>query len=92
MTQDEIAKVFFDTFSGYKNIITPEIIKYGIVGERGTILYEISKGKGMYGEKVFGVTVITIGGEKRGELSRGGFLKLSQAEAYVANLDEFLSS
>jgi hypothetical protein len=47
------------TFEG-RNFITPDIIRYGRVGEHW---YELSQGSGIYGETVFGVTFRTSEGE-----------------------------
>lgn len=59
MTQEEIQQLFEETLKG-KNIMTPNIIEFGEVGDNYNLVYELSEGTGFSGEPVFGVTVLEV--------------------------------
>lgn len=82
MPTHEIKKIFEQTFMGQKNIVTPEIIRYGKSGKH---LYELSRGLDMNGSELFGVTVLDIWGKHVHALSKS-FYKKEEAEAYVKAL------
>lgn len=77
MTQKQIAKLF----PSEKNIMTPNIIRYGQVGSN---YYELSSGRGINNQAIYGVTVIT-NSKHNSELSNLCF-SLDEAESHINNL------
>jgi hypothetical protein len=62
MNNSEIAGVFSRTYKGARNFITPNVVEYG---KAGKLLYELSKGKRIFGEgTLYGVTFLTQSGDK----------------------------
>ena len=53
--QYEIPAVFNRFFKGHQNIMTPNVIKYG---NKRQFVYEISSGIGMFGDMIYGLTVL----------------------------------
>jgi hypothetical protein len=82
MTPDEIRNRFTKAFNGHPNFLTPEIIRYGKKGEH---LFEISTGRGLGSGHLYGVTVITVKGERCHELSKC-FDSLQEAHRYAKTL------
>lgn len=75
------SKAFRIVYKGDKNFMTPDFIGYR---ESGDLKIELSSGRGMDGDPIFGVTVVEVkGGEpkKRPDLSR---LCFSRREADLA--------
>ena len=60
MNHLEIAETFGKGVKG-SNFMTPNWISYG---QSGAFVYEISQGRGMEGERIFGLTVVEIEGYK----------------------------
>lgn len=79
-TPDQIAATFRQVYNGARNFMTPDLIKYG---KRGRHLYELSKGRGISNAPIYGVTVITIDGEKCHDLSKM-FYSYSDAVDYIS--------
>ena len=74
-------KTLFDTvYDGRMNPLTPEVLRYG---KAGRLCFELSKGEGINGEPLFGVTVLEIDGTKRHDLGQS-FPSLSEAEAHIS--------
>ena len=68
-----------------KNIMTPTIIKYG---QQGDYVYELSKGRGMTDNEIYGVTVVDLRIDKhRSDLSQM-FFELELAEEYINDLEK----
>lgn len=88
MTEAGIGRVFFQTFKGGRNFMTPDVQE---LGEAGEFIYEISSGDvldpGYPRDRVYGVTVLTKDG-KRTNRSLGGFASLEGAKAYAETLGE----
>ena len=82
MQTSEIRDKFRFTFKGAPNFMTPDILDYG---KRGVRLFEISTGRGLQGGPIYGVTVITVRGERRHDLSQC-FGTLADATAYTKSL------
>jgi len=82
MQTSEIRAKFHREFSGKPNFMTPTILDYG---KRGVHLFEISTGRGLRGDPIYGVTVITVRGERRHDLSQC-FSTLADATAYTKSL------
>ena len=61
MQASEIRAVFARVYNGAPNIMTPTILDYG---KRGDHLFEISTGRGMRGDPIYGVTVLTVTGDR----------------------------
>ena len=66
MQASEIRAVFARVYNGAPNFLTPTILDYG---KRGDHLFEISTGRGMRGDPIYGVTVLTVTGERCRDLS-----------------------
>jgi len=58
MNRTEISETFRRGVKG-QNFMTPEWVCYG---ESGDFVYEISQGRGMEEERIFGLTVVEIKG------------------------------
>lgn len=61
MTNAQIAAKFRRAYKGQNNFMTPKVLEYG---EAGDFLYEISEGRGIVSDMLYGVTVLTAQGEK----------------------------
>ena len=82
MTHSEIAAVFKRAFNGRMNPMTPQLVAYG---KKGNLLYEISTGRGIRGGPIYGVTVLTLTGERVPKLSQV-FGSRSEAHAFTKTL------
>ena len=58
MTSAEISEIFRGGVRG-QNFMTPEWVSNG---QSGDFVFEISQGRGMEGERIFGLTVVEIEG------------------------------
>lgn len=76
------AKALFDKKYKSKNIMTPEILAYGV---QGIFAYELSEGTGFRREPIFGVTVMELSGTRRHDLSQM-FHSLEDADEYIHTL------
>jgi hypothetical protein len=77
---NDIVQVFKTKFKGQPNFMTPNIVRYG---KKGEYLYELSKGEGIGGGTIYGVTFLTLEGERPEErVSKGGLTK-QQAEDWI---------
>jgi hypothetical protein len=80
MQTNDIKQIFDRKFKGQKNFMTPNIVRYG---KKGQYLYELSKGSGIDGGTIYGVTFLTLEGERPEErISEGGLTKY-QAENLI---------
>ena len=85
MSNTEIRDTFNRVYNGEKNFMTPHVIKYG---KRGKYIYELSDGDAfMRSGRIYGVSVLTTGGEKRTDLG-GSFQSKQEAEDYIKQLKE----
>lgn len=77
------SKALFDKHIKGKNIMTPEILRYGV---SGNYAYELSEGTDFKREPIFGVTVLTRRfGEHRNELCKM-FYSFEEAEDWIQQL------
>ncbi len=85
MKPNEIKEIFQETFKG-KNMMTPDIIKFG---ESGGFIFELSEGTGFNREPIFGVTVLELtegeAPKRRSDLSQM-FHNLTEAKDFAENL------
>jgi hypothetical protein len=79
--QDAIKRLFDNVYNNNKHLLTPDIERYG---KAGNYYYELSSGDGIQKEKIYGVTVLTIGGEKTDLNSF--FSTLEKAERFIKSL------
>ena len=86
MQRHEIAHLFHRTYNGKPNFMTPNPVTYG---KRGRLCYEISRGTGIDGRPMYGVTVIEIDMTKRHDLSQS-FPSFNEADKYVSS--DFMTS
>lgn len=84
-TPKEAKEVFQELFEGRKNIMTPDIIRYGW---RNHLAYELSEGTDMDNNAIFGVTVIdTSGTELDHDHNKSKLCKsLDEAKQYIRGL------
>ena len=84
MQPHKIKTKFIEVYNGNKNIFTPNILGYG---KRGDFLYELSWGDAIFPRQpiIYGVTVITLSGEKRHDLSQS-FQRKADAESFITKL------
>lgn len=79
------SKQLFDTHVKGRNIMTPDIIQYGVSGKYA---YELSEGTDFKHRALFGVSVITRRyGEHRHELSKC-FPSIEAADAWIVELGQ----
>lgn len=77
------SKQLFDENLKGKNIMTPDVIRYGVAGRYA---YELSSGTGLTREPIYGVTIVLRGsGERRHDLSKM-CESLEEAESYISSL------
>lgn len=80
--QAELRALFQARLKG-KNLMTPDVIRYGV---SGPYAYELSEGEGFSREPIYGVTVLLRGsGERRNDLSKCVY-SLAGAEAYIREI------
>lgn len=87
----DVRMAFKKTYKSY-NFITPHILRYGVINEEHGIIYELSYGKGLNDNNIYGVTVakydvIKDEGKPLHEHSLC-FPSLSKAEYYINSLKE----
>ena len=75
-----------------RNLMTPEILEYGYARDRA-LIWELSTGRGIFSERIWGVTV--VGRDAAGQPNRNAGKDLSkcchslrEAREYIASLDE----
>jgi len=84
MSNTEIKDAFDRVYNGEKNFMTPNVIRYG---KRGKYIYELSDGDAfMRSGRIYGVTVLTTGGEKT-ELG-SNFQSKQEAEDYIKQMND----
>lgn len=83
-TPTEVRAVFNEVYNGQPNFMTPTILRYGNIGNLG---YEISKGRGIYDETIFGFTVIELDTKKRRLDLCECFHSMSEVNAAIKNLN-----
>ena len=84
MRHDQIVKTFKKVFKGQNNFMTPDVLEYG---QRGEYIFEVSKGKGIGGETIYGLTVLGISGEHYHELS-GCYHSIKDINEAIAKLKD----
>lgn len=57
MTPNEVRDIFNQVYNGQANFMTPEITGHGSA-QSGRYLYELSEGRGIYGDRIYGFTVL----------------------------------
>ena len=67
-TPTSARELFRSTFKGSTNFLTREVVTYGWVAS-GRHAYEISRGEGMGGGYLYGVTIIDADGTHNSDLS-----------------------
>lgn len=77
----DIRAIFRRAYNGHRNFMTPELVGYG---QQGQMVWELSKGRGMSTEQLYGVTVIELPNIKRFDLSTC-FKSQADAMAYIRN-------
>lgn len=82
VTAQRVKELFHKVYGDSQNFMTPEVLRYGVAGPYG---YELSWGHGLFGGIKYGVTVLLLNGEKRHDLSAGGFT-LEEAEEHIRKL------
>lgn len=81
MQRHEIAHLFRRAYNGQPNFMTPNPVTYG---KRGRLCYEISRGTGIDGRPLYGVTVIELDMNRRHDLSQC-FDSFHKADEYVSS-------
>lgn len=72
-------------YGGARNFVTPEVIDYGLTNGYA---WELSTGRGLYNEPVYGVTVVNVLlGTKEYDLSKC-FMTHQEALAYAATIND----
>lgn len=67
-----------------KNVMTPDVIRYGQTGKH---VFELSEGTGFDGQPIYGVTVVNIEGEPKHDTNKSEmFYSREFAEAYIGDL------
>lgn len=82
MQTSEIRAAFRRVYNGKQNFLTPTIVDFG---KRGAHLFEISTGTGINRQPIYGVTVITVRGDKCPD-HNGCFDSLEAAYAHARAL------
>lgn len=77
---DQIGETFRRTIKG-RNFMTPSLVRYG---KRGRMIFEVSKGKGIWSPMLYGLTIIELPNIKRHDLSTC-FNDMAELEAYISN-------
>ena len=81
MTPEKVKEKFHDTYKGQPNPMTPTLVRYGW---RHKYLYELSSGRGLNDEAIYGVTVLTKDALTT-DLGKC-FSSIDDAESYITNL------
>ena len=89
MTIGEIDRIFGRVYKGKPNFMTPTILEYFAINN-DKLLVELSSGKGIFSDKIYGVTVLekTEEGYSASELTIGGFYSLEEAKNYITSLSK----
>lgn len=80
----DIGAVFNRVYNGDSNFMTPTLVKHLQVGG---LVVEVSKGRGMSQDTIYGVTVIELPGVKRPDLCKCCF-SMGEVTRYIACLRE----
>lgn len=67
MDRSEISAIFRRVYGSNQNFMTPKVMDYG---QRGRFVWELSSGRGMSNQPIYGVTIIEVDGSRRLDLSR----------------------
>lgn len=81
-SQESAANLLHEYIRGV-NFMTPEIVGYGWAGPHA---YELSKGTGIMGGTIYGVTVVDPGGKRRYDLSKGGFHSQKEVREHLDSI------
>lgn len=76
-------KQLFQEYVSGENWFTSKVERYG---HEGRFVYELSSGKDITGDVMYGVTVVEIGRGRRSDKSRG-LHSLKEAEEYIKTLN-----
>ena len=92
-----IRSMFYSVFNGAVNFMTPTIEDYI---RKGNLIIEISRGKGLFTPRIYGVTVLKVteieaflqeDGNyyevEKTELNSGGFSTRFEADQYIETLE-----
>jgi len=84
-------QAFREQLGTSKNIVTPNIIKRGTI-KRGRVFYELSDGRGIFGEGLYGVTILGVSEEETRKLSKFSrcFRVMGEAKEYIEQLKNSL--
>jgi hypothetical protein len=81
-TCDKIRKMFLEAYNDNMHFMTPNAIRYG---KAGRYLYELSEGRGIYSDRMYGVTFLNLDGSKTTGLN-SHFSSQIKAERFIKNL------
>lgn len=89
-TQDQINRHWRSVYHGHKNLFTPEVLERAQAPGTNYI-YELSTGSGMFGDEIYGVTIIEVSAglaTERHDLSQPFIGKDAKKEAlkYIESL------
>lgn len=59
----DVDKVFDKVYKGGMNFMTPNLVMRGVINPR--FVYEISTGRGIHGERIFGITILGLTSKKK---------------------------
>lgn len=84
-------QAFQRVYGQNRNIVTPRVIRYGTI--HGSYFYELSTGSGIFGDRIYGVTILRLTAD--GELEKQHDLNQcvhseTEAETYIKQLRETL--
>ncbi len=84
----EAGEIFNREYKYANNFMTPNLIRYGFINR--FIVYELSQGKGINHEDIFGLTLVSIGRDNKTHRSEKSRLCMSLkiAEEYIEELTE----
>jgi len=75
-------QAFFHVYKGQQNFMTPR--REQPLAVKDGYVYEIASGEGMRGQPIFGVSVVSLDGQRMPKLN-GLFDTLADAREYVAD-------
>ena len=85
----EAGTILANEYPGQPNIMTPTVLRTAMVGDQ--LAYELSEGRGIDDERIFGVTVVEVLSstktQRRSDLS-DVFFSHASAERYIASLEK----
>ena len=80
MSASQVQRLFDTVYRGQRNFMTPVLVRYGVAGPYG---YELSRGKGLAGEPIFGVTFLRLDGGRPDPSINQLFTSVLDADNYI---------